>query len=143
MMNRTDDAEMASNAGASDITGTEMYYLPSIRAQQHQARDGDGIFIYAFIGIAAVAICVFGLHAGVSKVLFPQAAHHHWSGTASVSNDVRLEPIIEHHDDANVVALGDPDIATKNEEILEHQLRQARHKIHIHLLAMEKAARRS
>jgi hypothetical protein len=98
---------------------------------------------------------VFGLHAGVARVLFPQVKHHHhWSGSATVSNDVKLEP--ENTAPAFVAPLGDPDIGKgsweKNfpfafavrpkhnemDSISEQEFRQEIHKIHIHLLAMEK-----
>ena len=114
------------------------------------------------------------MHAGVARVLFPQATHrHHWAGSASVSNDVQLEP--ENTPRISGLPLGDPGIGNgyyeKNfpfafslksgqrlrrsetkEEIgsglrlsetkdAEQQFRQAIHKIHIHLLAMEKVPR--
>ena len=102
-------------------------------------------------------ICVSWLHSGVAKVLFPFSKnHHHWAGSASVSNDVQLEPENAPLTYASASPLGDPEIGKGSFEknfpfafstepqhnemdtISEQQFRQAIHKIHIHLLAMEK-----
>lgn len=181
-MKKQPEQDMESNAGASDVSGMEMNSFrihggthPGVSPRQ----DTENILVYAGVGMAIVAvtprlyilislflihlslcglqICVYGLHAGVARVLFPQSTqhHHHWAGSATVSNDVQLEP--ENTPPLSGSPLGDPALgkghfeknfpfafslhSDPNKEmdaISEQQFRQAIHKIHIHLLAMEK-----